>query len=372
MLAEARLATGLYDFGDDSFRQALDVLLGSCSDETRLNPSGLRALRRHCIDSLITRLRVQDYWNRHPEIAEVPVVRPLFVLGLPCSGTDLAVRLLSQDPESRWFRFWELLCPSPSPLADDRNDSRIRVARQWIDDYGASVPAGDALDAEGPDECSRLFQHNFTSLSFTTRYCLTEYAEWLSRADMRPAYGYYKKLLQVLVWKRGGCPIVLHDPFHLWHLGPLLEIFPDACIVQLHRDPAEVAPAWSRMCARAERVSSDHVDPRRTAAQWIERLADGLGRMMTVREAANPASFLDISSSRLARDPIGSVRQIYAHFGLPLRETSAGRMHTWLAAHPPQAPSTRRDASEASRLNSASQEPRFAGYRDRYRAVLES
>lgn len=336
LLDQARREAGLDDFGDDSFREALGVLLRSALEEARLHEDGRARLGRSCVHSLIARLHAQDHLKRNPGILDIEVRRPLFVLGLPRTGSTMTQALLSQDPASRAPAFWEMHRPARAPGEVDDGPRRL-AARRWVADYYRYAPeekAAHAMDAEAPDECLRLLQHNFTTLVFATRYAVETYPRWLLDTDLRPAYRYYRQLLQILLHARGGAPLVLKDPFHTWHLDALLAVFPDACVVQLHRDLRQVVPSWLRLCALAQGGSSDRVDPGRVRDQWLPLLERGLERLAAARAAAPPGAILDVAYDDLVRDPVCAIRGIYTHFGLELSEEAERRMRAWVAENP--------------------------------------
>ncbi|MCK6592067.1 MAG: sulfotransferase [Polyangiaceae bacterium] len=281
--------------------------------------------------------------------------------------------LLAQNPACRAPVFWEMHRPVRFPDEPD-DGSRRESACRWIEDYYRRAPdekAAHLMDVDSPDECLRLLQHNFTTLIFATRYCVKTYPKWLVNADLRPAYRYHRQLLQLQLHTRTGAPLVLKDPFHTWHLDSLFEVFPDACVVQLHRDLRQVLPSWLRLCAIAQGVSSDAVDPSRIRDQWLPLVEIGLERMAMVRKIAPSRAFLDIAYSDLVRDPAGVIRRIDEHFGFSFPEEAYSRARSWLARNPRHKHGKHRYSLEEFGLETGAIRERFAGYYDRFGPMLD-
>lgn len=312
LLEAARRRTGLSDFGDSLFLEPLQVLLGSIHAEADLHALGRLIERRRLLDTLTNRLRAEALFSRHPEIAEIDVGEVLVIAGLQRTGTTYLHRLLAADPATRALRSWEAL--HPAPLGGGR---RLRIAQRAERGLRYLAPeffAVHPVEAEAPEEDVLLLDLAFMSQTPEAMMHVPEYAAWLEEQDQRPAYRYLRRMLQLLQWQRPGpgrpCRWVLKTPHHLEHLDALFDVFPEARIVQTHRDPASSLPSFCSMVAHARAILSDRVEPREVARHWSRKTRRMLERSLTVR-AATPDRFLDVAYRDLLADAGGEVRRIY-------------------------------------------------------------
>jgi len=340
ILAAARRRTGLADFGDERFRVPLRRLLQSYREDARLHPVGRVMARHRCIVLATNRLRIQRDLTEHPEILETPVRRPLFVLGLPRTGTTLLYGLLSQDPSARPLLTWQTFWPSPPPgRVDGRPDQRIKRARRAVrlmHRLAPQLPTMHSMDPEGPEECTFLMANTFVSFAFLMSGDLAGYEHWLweSGPEFLPsAYDYYRRLLQLLQWRRPPRRWVLKSPAHLFSLGALLAAFPDGRVVQTHRDPAKVIPSGCSLFAVTRGMFTDEVKPEALGPRFAGGCAKALGRAMAARDHA-PGRVCDVQYADLVADPIGTVRRIYRHFGDEVPAEMEPAMRQWLAQNP--------------------------------------
>ncbi|UCF67366.1 MAG: sulfotransferase, partial [Acidobacteriota bacterium] len=264
LFATARARAELEDFDEDGFREPLRVLLHSLAGEANLHPFGLLYARQLILRCLVNRLRLTEHWKRAPEILHEEVRAPLFVLGLPRTGTTLLLNLLASDPANRWLAFWEAHEPSPPPeRASYQTDPRRRRARREVRTLDYLVPgliAMHEISAEGPEECFALLANSFAGIQFSWMFDVPAFNEWLSAHDARSAYAYHRKQLQLLQWHCPGERWVLKSPGHLWTIDALVATFPDARIVQLHRDPLKVVPSACSLGATMRALTAAKVD----------------------------------------------------------------------------------------------------------------
>jgi len=372
LLARARRATGLDDFGDAWFRAPLRALLASLEDEAALTPFGRIIARADLTRLLANRLRMTDVLARHPEITGAPVARPLFIVGLPRTGTSLLHELLAQDPANRVPMSWEVMHPYPPPeRATYATDPRIAAVNQHLGGVDRVLPGFKAMHpmgAELPQECVALTAHDCASMLFSTTHRVPRYQAWIDAADLRPVYASHRRQLQYLQLR---CPAehwVLKSPGHLWALDALLHEYPDAAIVQTHRDPLQVVASLASLVATLRGMSSDAIDRAAIGAEWTVRLADGLARAGAVRARwpdAAPAPF-DVQFGELLRDEIGMVRRIYAHVGRTLSADAEARMRAFLAANPRHKHGAHRYTLADAGLDATTERSRYAAYQRRF------
>jgi hypothetical protein len=371
LLRAARRKTGLDDFGEPGFREGLERLLESLEGEARLTTLG-RLIARGQLSSLLeTRLRLVDHRRRHPELARQPVRAPLFVLGLPRTGTTILHALLAQDPAHRAPLSWEVAFPCPPPEREAApTDPRIRATDRQLEQLERLAPSFDAIHPMGallPQECVAILALEFQSLQFQASYRVPSYQRWLDARDLRPAYRFHREFLQHL--QSVGPPLrwVLKTPGHLPALETLLEVYPDALLVQTHRDPLEVLASVSSLECTLRGAASDAIDPVEIGSEQVELWAGLLERgMQARRRAAAEERFFDLHFGDLLADPLAAVRRIYAHFGLELAPAAAGAMQRFLDDNPRDKHGVHRYALESFGIDAAVARERFAGYYERF------
>lgn len=338
LLEEAQRLSGLSDWGDDSFRVPLQIFLESLNTEAHLNLVGRYFFKQDCIRLLINRLRLQDDFKRHSEIFQVPIQRPLFIVGLFRSGTTFLHNLLSQDPSSRWLHLGEAFNPSPSPTQKTwENDTRLKNAAKWVKfqkSLASNVFTAHHISANRPAECSRLFEHGFIGHLFDFRAHVKSYSEWLQRQDLVGSYRYYRQQLQYLGWHWSGAHWVLKAPAHLYALDALLTVFPDACIVHIHRDPLEVLPSCCSLSAMGRNRFTDHQFLTAIGEHWQKSLATAVESAMQVRATAAAERFYDVNYTDLIQDPIRTIRQIYKYFGYQFNNELEQNLNRWMGENP--------------------------------------
>ena len=369
LLGAARRRTGLHDFGTDEFREPLIVLLDSLEREARLTPLGRYFARGQIESSLENRLRLRADLSDHPGIAREEIRRPLYVVGLPRTGTTILQNLLALDPANRSLMQWEAARPSPPPeRATYETDPRIAAAGKTTRLLDYLAPDARSLHPVGPrmpTECVTLFANSFASLEIPTIHEVPTYLRWCLDADMGPHYGYYRSQLQHLQWRCPGERWLLKSPAHLFWLDVLLDTFPDACIVQTHRDPLQAVGSYCSLAAVLHSIGSDEVDLHAIGEAWSAAWAEGLARAAAAREKA-PASFFDSHYDEFLTDPPAAVRRIYEHFDLPFPDGFEDRMRRYLDQNPQHSAGVHRYSLDQFGLDPASEGERFEDYRRRY------
>ncbi|AFZ29906.1 hypothetical protein Glo7428_1338 [Gloeocapsa sp. PCC 7428] len=376
LLTAATRKTGLADWGDESFRLPLQMLLKSLEEDAELTLFGRYFMRKLCIQLLINRLRIQEDIKCYPEIRQVAIARPLFILGMPRTGTTLLHNLLAQDPKSRWLHLWEMASPSPPPEYHNRHsDPRIQKVEKLVQRYNALAPqlaTAHNLNPHGPEECNPLFEHEFTSLIFEIRANVESYVTWMETYDMLKAYQFYRQQLQLLAWRYPpDSHWVFKAPAHIFYLDTLIKVFPDACIVQTHRDPLKVLPSICSLTAIVRGIYSDRIEPKTLGNYWCDRIAKALKREMQVRDSQAPSRFYDVDYHNLVQDPIGTVRQIYAYFNYDFNPQMAENIQTWLARNPQHKHGVHRYSLDQFGLDPERVNAQFEQYCERFNVKRE-
>jgi hypothetical protein len=368
LLEGARKETGLEDFGDPSFREGLGVLLETF-ERARLRPGGLKRTRRRLHQLLVTRLRAEEAWKRHPEIRERAIRRPVYLTGLPRTGTSTLFNLLACDPDARPLLLWEGVCPDPLVgWPEDQPDPRPELIQAGLDMDREKNPDFDKIHyaaAHVPEECVLLLAHTFKDVQMGIEPLLEPYGSWFERQDLRGPYRYYADLLRMIDWQRPGERWLLKSPAHLWALDVLVELFPDACIVQTHRDPTQVLASYCSMMHALMGIL-EAVDPKKLGPVVLEYLARSLEAGMAQRAAGDPARFLDIDYREFVADPLAQIARVYDHFGLVFDERASRPMGAFIEANPQGKHGAHRYSLEEYGLTAGAVRQRLGFYIDHY------
>jgi hypothetical protein len=378
LLEEARRRSGLRDFGAATFLAGLRALLPSLRDEACLHAVGAAAVREDLLRLLGNRLQMAAVFAAHPEIAARRVLRPLFVVGLPRTGSSILHELLAQDPENRAPMTWEVKHPCPPPeLATFRSDPRIAAVDAELAQMDALIPEFKKMHpqaAELPQECLNLTTHDFASIFWSVSHRVPSYQAWLDGADPAPVYASHHRQLQLLQWRCPPHRWVLKSSSHLWSLGGLLDEYPDACIVQTHRDPLKVLASFTSLVTTLRRLYSERADAREIGEEQAAFLADGLGRAVAFRDGSGlpPDQVLDLPFADFIRDPIGRIAGVYRHFGRTLSAEAAQRMRRFLAENPGDRHGVHRYRFADTGLDPAAERRRFRAYQERFGIASEA
>ncbi len=370
LIDRARSQSGLTDFGGDSFREGLEILVAALENEARLNDVGRGAIYGQIVSFLTQRLEVEDWYARHPEIDEQEIVAPLIGIGLPRTGSSALGCLLGEDPAARSLRTWESLNPCPPPeTATEHSDPRIALAQESMDRRARFFPRMTSMlpsTATSPTECQTFMGHDFKSQIFQAFVHIPSYVEWLNRdADLVPTYRYLKRVLKLLQWRCPPDRWRLKNPSHSLFIGALDTVFPDARFVMTHRDVTAVIPSVCDLYLELRRVYSDDVDLHaigETAADFCEL---GMHRMIAFRDGGADKRFFDIHFAPFQSDPIGTVASLYAFLGEELTDEARANMEEWRRTTPRDAGYERTDM-DAFGLDPDGLRRRFAFYSDRF------
>jgi len=341
LLAAARAQTGLKDFGDDSFREALRVLLDALEREADLTALGRFLTRQLLLQLLGTRLRAQDLVARHPEILDEPVEAPIIIMGLPRSGTTHLHNLLSQDPDLASLAYWESLDPVPvdadlpKPGAPDPRIARCAKALRLLHYVLPLFPLMHEMTPEARHEEIQLMAVEFSTMLFEASYQVPSYRDWYVASDQRPAYAMLKRLLQILQWRHGRARRwVLKSPQHLEQIGPLLATFPDARLVQTHRDPVRVTASYCTMGAYAMRMNAGGIDSAAVGRYWADRIEAMLRASIDDRQLIPADQIFDMRFHEFMADGVAMVERIYAFAGQPTTDRTRRAMDAYMASNP--------------------------------------
>ncbi|MFN8025364.1 MAG: sulfotransferase [Acidimicrobiia bacterium] len=357
-------------FGPDDFREGLAVLTGSAPREAQFNAVGEAAFPGMVVSSLAQRLRVQDWYARHPEVAEERIDAPIVVIGMFRAGTTLLSRLFAQDPKNRALLGWEAGngVPPPTP-AEHRAGPRVDAAHAANAMLSQINPRVNVVHREAADEateCISVMAQDFKSLTWAAVANIPTYDEWLLGVDETSAYEYHRRVLQILQSNGVRGRWTLKSPHHALALEELTAVYPDARLVLLHRDPVVLCASVCSLITTLTSTFSDADHRAYVATHWTGMLEEMVRRIDAFRDAHPERTIVDVQYSDLVADPGATVAEIYAACGDELDDDARAAINAYVERNPRgQFGEHRPDLAEWG-LDAGELRERFAGYRDRY------
>ena len=328
-------ATGLRDFGDPSYREALHVVLEAYDHEARFHDAGRAAARANLVQLLATRLRSTRGLTEHRTHLATDIRRPVVVLGLVRTGSTTLHHLLGQDRGIQSLEYWLASRPQPRPPRDtweahaDFRDSVAEIEAMYA--FDPSLRAIHLMRADLAEECRHLLAQSFVDDSFEVNATVPSYVRWYEGGNHVAAYRRHRALLGLIASTRPEARWALKYPVHVKHLQALLQVYPDACVVWTHRDPARVLASYVELIVGFRAIYEQDLDRAAIASEQLEVWAAGAERAIAVRKRHDSAQFLDVMFDEMVADPIGTVRRVYDRFGLALTADAEQRMREWQA-----------------------------------------
>ncbi|MAT91119.1 MAG: hypothetical protein CME59_00810 [Halioglobus sp.] len=338
LIDEAQQQTGFEDFGALPYREGLEALLATYDRNVR-DPAGRDRCRQRVVMQLATRLKCENAFKTIPQYAEEAVTAPVFVTGLPRSGTSALLNLLVAAPENRGLLQWEVQFPDPWPGSqpgeeDPRYPFLVKALEESRNSDFAKI---HFVDADTPEECVLLHAYAFNGVQLGFEIMLEPYRSWLLQQDLAPMYAYQKKQMQMLSWRRPGGQWMLKAPAHMWGIDAILEVFPDARFVWCHRDPQKVVPSINSMNKVVMNMYAgdfSHLDAGEIGRAVMDWYAMSLQQGLAMRDKLPPELFVDMSQREFVDDPMSVVRRVYAAFNMELAEESRAALQAHIDANP--------------------------------------
>jgi sulfotransferase family protein len=384
----------LTDFGGDDFLVPLSTLVRCLEDEANLTFVGRLFIREILIQKLINRLLLADSLRRYPEIMDVEIRAPIFITGLPRTGTTFLHRVMSQDPALRHLQMWEVWKPAPPPdpstyATDPRRWNRpynnsdapgiagiiCRLEDQLI---GAKTirkrQAAHMVGMSEPEECQLLFMNSFTSQEFVLFFAdaIPSYAIYLLNQDLMPCYEYYRRQLQLLTWKFPDQRLILKSPMHLQSLNTLFQVFPDASVVWCHRDPRSVVPSWSSLNRiDGEIYNSASIEgASRLGPSVLHWLGTELDQAMAMLPTLPQKQIVHVSHRECASNLVTCVLTLRRQLGLSEHNAAVQHMQVWTRKNPAHRHGVHEYEAATFGLSNEAIDERFSLYRSAFASYL--
>jgi len=324
LLKTARKKTGLTDFGDEWFLEPLGKLVEAINNEANLTTMGYFIQKGRIESALVIRLQIEALCKKHPEILDIDLGKVLVIAGLQRTGTTTLHRLLAADPNTRSLSSWEAQFPLPLP-GEKSGEPTQRIKKTHFMEKALAYISPEffaihPVEHDAPEEEILLLDLSFMSQTPAAIMHLPGLSQWMEQADSTPAYEYLKKVLKVLHWQNPAKNWVLKTPHHMEYLSTLTKVFPEAYIIQTHRDPKKTMGSFCSMVAHGRGISSDQVDAMEVSKHWTRKVDRMIRHTMEAREALPKDKSIDISYYDILKDPVHEIRRIYKMAGMDFTE----------------------------------------------------
>lgn len=376
LVDQARAQTGLDDFGGDSWREGLEVLVRSALAEARFNDFGEQSFYGSLVRPLATRLHVEDWYRRHPEVDDQEVEIDLLGVGFPRTGSTALSHMLAEDHAFRNLRMWEETSPCPPPgVSDEADRARLSEARAAVE-MGQSYMAERLRamlpqSADGPMEDHDLMALEFKAQIFLVSAHIPTYADWFAHCDMEPTYRYEKRVLKLLQWKTPQKRWRLKSPTHTMFLDAYDKVFPNVRFVQTHRDVSSVLPSVSDLYFTMLQGGNPGIDPLYVGELNMEQWGIALDRVLHFRrDPARNARFFDIGFRSFQADPMADIRRLYEWLGHDLDQATVQAMVAWRAQNPKDKHGLHSYDGADFGITEDALDRRFGPYRKRFASYL--
>jgi hypothetical protein len=332
-------ATGLEDFGSSYYREGLERIVAALNTEADLNDVGRVIQHATISNALMQRLKIENTYTQYPEIDDEVIGGPVFVIGLPRTGTTALSQLVAADPQFRSLRMWESQAPTPPPeAATQHSDPRIVQAAaglKMLDDMFPLMKTLYNSEPTAPTECQDLMGMSFRTFHFDGAVRAPGYLAWLMHCDMRETYTFHRRVLKLLQWH---CPPVLwhlKTPVHMFALDALVKAYPNAKFLWCHRDPAKVMASVCSLIQYVRSWSSDRDDAKELGSEQVDSWVEGVRRAMDFRDRVGDDRFADVSFADLRTDPVRTLQTSYDSLGLSFTDATLRSVTQWAQGHRP-------------------------------------
>lgn len=369
IIQAAEEATGLTAKLDPRVAEGLNQFIDSLNNEAPLTERGWGSVRGTLVNTLSNRLKVEDYLDKHPQLLDAPIEKPMFVFGLPRTGTTLVINLLNADPARRSFLRWESLNSVPPPKAAELSTDPRCLESQRITElslkYAPQIAAIHYEDADSPTECQFAMSQSFCAQYFDAIAEVPSYRNWFLNTNYKHAFEYQKKLLQLLQSEAPG-RWTLKNPWHPLFLNDLTSVYPDAQLVMTHRDPVYVVGSCCSLIKNVRMMMSDKVDLDYIGESMMNTFETMVERTLAYKEKNGWDSIYDMQYADVMRDPIGEMKKLYARFDEPFTQAAEDSMTRFLNSNPKGKFGKHEYSLEEYGLNKDIVRERFADYCERF------
>lgn len=376
IIAEAETKVGVKDT-DPGVAGNLERLVAAMRETFPMSEAGEARTRGILAMDATNRLGSLKWLQDHPEIGEEQIEAPVFLMGLPRSGTTYFQYLFDRDRRFRLIRTWESTMPSPPPGHDPASVERRREAWRELQKQRGHFEGFEALhlyDDDGSDECHAFLQQSWGAVGLNNLFRVPQYFDWLlDHGDLAETYRLHKRQLQCLQWKSEAKPWALKYPNHLVALDEILEVYPDARFVMTHRDPVQVVASIAKMTWNLRGMASaEPVDKHQVGRDMLHFIQRHIDRIMTFDAGPNGGKIVHVDYYSLVADPVRDMRAIHKGIGIDTPDDVAKTVGDWHAANPKNARGKNDYSLDQYGLDLEAVRAQFAPYAERFGIPAEA
>ena len=320
------------DLGEEDYLEPLEILVKSLNNEANLSYFGSLGAKFQITNHLQTRAKIFDYVSSH-ELKQPS--SPIFVIGLPRSGTTHLFNLLSQDTAHRSALFWEIMYPFPlskkGSFSQRRKLFKADVVLYFKNKFTPGLDDLHYIESSSPEECLLIKTLSLRSMVYVYMANIPAYQDYIQKANFLPAFKWHKRFLQCLEVQEKPKRWLLKDPCHLEHLPEILKIYPDARFIHIKRDPSETIPSICSLTATVRSGFSSSIDKNLIGSETLKFWKNALVRYSNARDSIGSSRLIDVAYEDLITDPIGMMKKIYNNFNLDLDIKTENSMVNYLS-----------------------------------------
>jgi len=377
IIAEAEEKVGIVDTDAPNLQPNLERLVGSINVDARMPSWAQRSVHAALVSRTSDRLEGLKWLRDYPEIAAEPIAMPVFLTGLPRSGTTFFQYLFDRDPRFRLIRTWEAISPSPPPGLDAESvarrkateGERRRATRPQIEGFEAL----HLVDRDGPEECHAFMEQSYAAAGFFNLLNAPSYFEFLMGGlDFVAAYRVHKLQLQLLQWRMERPRWALKYPNHVLAMDAIVEVYPDARFVMTHRDPVQTLASIAKMTLTLRSARSDTPpNPYEVGRQMLHFVQRHIDRIMEFVGGVHADRVTHVDYYRLVADPAAAMQNVHESLGIPSPAEIRAAVADWHRSNPMGARGANPYALEEFGLNRDAVAEQFGDYIRRFRIPLE-
>jgi hypothetical protein len=376
IIAQAEERVGISD-SERTVRDNLERLADSINRNGNLTGDGIALTWRHLINDTVNRLEGLKWVRDYPEIVEETIAAPIFLMGLPRSGTTYFQYLFDRDPRFRLIRTWESLTPSPPPGFD--RESALKRRAEWAERRRHEHPTFEGFEAlhlydeDGSDECHAFLEQSFGAAGLLNLFRVPDYFDYLmDELDLVETYRIHKRQLQLLQWRSPRRLWALKYPNHVIAMNEILKVYPDARLVMTHRDPIQTLASISKMTYKLRGVrAGKSVDPIQVGSEMMHFVRRHIDRIMQFDRSEQGRRVVHVDYYALLHDPVAALRRIHAGLGIDSSDEVVDAVRQWHRANPKNARGRNDYTLEQWGLRADAAAERFGDYIGRFNIPRE-
>jgi hypothetical protein len=339
IIAEAEERVGIQD-PELVLRPNLERFVSALNSDNKLSTLGETTARKVLIDRTVDRLEGIKWVRNHPEIANEVISQPVFLTGLPRSGTTYFQYLFDRDTRFRLIRSWESISPSPPPGFDAESVRRRKAEeaerrRQAVPKQIKGFEALHLLDLDGPDECHVFLEQSYAAAGYQNVYDVPSYFDYMTTTlDFAPSYRLHKRQLQLLQWRMRQPRWVVKYPNHVLAMDAILDVYPDARFVMTHRDPVQTLASISKMTLTLRGTRYDTVDPKRVGRQMLDFVRRHIDRIMAFCQSPRGNLVTHVDYYRVVDNPAAVMAEVHSGLGIDTPDEVRNAVADWRESNP--------------------------------------